>query len=59
MVSRLRYYCIESFMYLPIFVCVTKRWTWLYPRYKSRAVLDHVLAPASHMRFISRCFTPG
>jgi len=37
----------------------SKRWTWLHPRYKSRAVLNHVFAPASPMRFISRSFTPA
>ena len=29
----------------------SKRWTWRHPRYRSGAVL------ASHMRFITRCFT--
>jgi len=38
-------------MYLPIF-CMRES-----KRYKSRAVLDHVFAPESHMRFISRCLT--
>ena len=39
------------------FVCRhSKRWTWKYPRYGTRAVLDHIFAPASHMRSVSRFF---
>ncbi len=34
----------------------SKRWTWRHPRYRSRAVLDHVFVPSSHMRFMSRSF---
>ena len=37
----------------------SKRWTWRHPRYRTRAVLDHVFVPASHMRLISRCFVPS
>ena len=37
----------------------SKRWTWRHPRYRTRAVLDHVFVPAAHMRFISRCFVPS
>ena len=37
----------------------SKRWTWRHPRYRSRTVLDHVFTPASHMRFVSRCFVPS
>ena len=37
----------------------SKRWTWRHPRYRTRAVIDHVFVPSSHMRFISRCFTPA
>ena len=37
----------------------SKRWTWRHMRYRTRTVLDHVFIPASHMRFISRCFTPA
>ena len=37
----------------------SKRWTWRHPHYRSRAVLDHVFIPASHMRFVSRCFVPS
>ena len=37
----------------------SKRWTWRHPRYQTRSVLDHVLVPASHMRFLSRCFVPS
>ena len=37
----------------------SKRWTWRHPRYRSRAMLDHVFIPASHMRFVSRCFVPS
>ena len=34
----------------------SKRWTWRHPRYRTRAVLDHIFVPATHMRFITRCF---
>ena len=34
-------------------------WTWRHPRYRTRAVLDHILIPAAHMRFIDRCFVPS
>lgn len=34
----------------------SKRWTWRHPRYHTRAVLDHVFVPASHMRFVARSF---
>ena len=37
----------------------SKRWTWRHPRYLSRAVLDHIFVPSTHMRFISRCFVPS
>ena len=38
----------------------SKRWTWKHPRYHTRAVLDHIFAPAPNMRFISRYFVaPG
>ena len=39
------------------FVCRdSKRWTWRHPRYRTRAVLDHIFVPAPHMRFIFRSF---
>ena len=34
----------------------SKRWTWRHPRYKTRAVLDHIFVPATQMRNISRYF---
>ena len=34
----------------------SKRWTWRHPRYNTRAVIDHIFVPASHMRLVSRCF---
>ena len=34
----------------------SKRWTWRHPRYGSRARLDHIFVPSTHMRFISRSF---
>ena len=37
----------------------SKRWTWRHPRYRSRAVLDHVFVPSAHMRLILRCFVPS
>ena len=37
----------------------SKRWTWRHPRYHSRALLDHVFIPATHMRFVARCFVPS
>ena len=37
----------------------SKRWTWRHPRYRTRAVLDHVFVPSAHMRFIIRCFVPS
>ena len=37
----------------------SKRWTWRHPRYRSRAVLDHVFVPSAHMRFVARCFVPS
>ena len=37
----------------------SKRWTWRHPRYRSRAVLDHIFVPSTHMRFICRCFIPS
>lgn len=32
----------------------SKRWTWRHPRYRSRAVLDHMFMPASQVRFVCR-----
>ena len=37
----------------------SKRWTWRHPRYRSRAVLDHVFVPSAHFRFVTRCFVPS
>ena len=37
----------------------SKRWTWRHPRYRSRAVIDHIFVPVSHMRFFSRCYVPS
>ena len=37
----------------------SKRWTWCHPRYRTRAVIDHVFVPVAHMRFFSRCFVPS
>ena len=31
----------------------SKRWMWRHPRYRTRAVLDHIFVPAMHMRFIT------
>ena len=32
----------------------SKRWTWRHPRYRSRAVLDHIFVPSAHTRFACR-----
>ena len=32
----------------------SKMWTWRHPRYGTRAVLDHMFLPASHLRFVCR-----
>ena len=37
----------------------SKRWTWRHPRYRTRAVLDHVFVPSAHFRFFARCFVPS
>ena len=37
----------------------SKRWTWRHPRYHTRAVLDHVFVPSTHIRFFARCFFPS
>ena len=34
----------------------SKRWTWRHPRYYTRARLDHIFVPSTHLRFISRSF---
>lgn len=34
----------------------SKRWTWKHPRYGTRAVLDHILIPASKWRMMEKSF---
>ena len=34
----------------------SKRWSWRHPRYRTRALLDHIFVPSTSMRFVSRAF---
>jgi len=34
----------------------SKRWTWRHPRYRSRAVIDHIFIPGSQVRLVCRYF---